>query len=32
MWIPGGFTNAGIPEAVINQILSDGYKVIDVFK
>nr|WP_228464735.1 hypothetical protein [Listeria seeligeri] len=31
-WEPGGFTNGGIPEAVVNQIPSGGYTVTDVFK
>lgn len=32
MWEQVDFTNARIPEAVINQLPSDGYKVMDVFK
>lgn len=32
LWEPGGFTNGGIPEAVVNQIPSGGYTVTDVFK
>ncbi|SEO11364.1 hypothetical protein SAMN04488134_1041, partial [Amphibacillus marinus] len=31
-WIPSGYTNNGIPEAVINQVSAGGYKVIDIFK
>ncbi len=32
LWEPGGFTNGGIPEAVINQIQGGTYTVADVFK
>ncbi|MFS7422324.1 hypothetical protein AB6878_03685 [Carnobacterium maltaromaticum] len=32
LWEPGGFTNGGIPEAVVNQIQGGTYTVTDVFK